>query len=73
MARHVKAFTAGLLSWIVAAVFVRIALDWSDSLPYEGEVTETRYLVIAGIALAIGAGGSLLASIWWWRARKTRR
>lgn len=69
MRRHLKALVAGAASWLVAAVFVRIALDWSDSLPYQGEVTETRYIVIAIIALAMGGGGTLMASLWWWRSR----
>lgn len=70
MGRHLKAFTAGVVAWIIGALFVRVALDWSDSQPYQGSVTETRYIVIAAIALAIGIGGTLLASIWWWRTRK---
>ena len=46
--------------WLLAAVGVRIALDWSDTMPYTPE-SEVRYLVIAGLALAVGFGGSTVA------------
>lgn len=42
-----------------ALVFVRLSLDWSDSLPYEGEVTERRYLLFMAIALVIFLSGVL--------------
>lgn len=46
-----------LLGLLIAAVWVRVSLAWSDSRGYEGEVTEIRYIVFACIALAIAAAG----------------
>ena len=60
-----------LAGLVLAAVFVRLSLDWSDAQPYEGDVTETRYIVFMLIALVIAAGG-LLCGVWIYR-RKTRR
>ncbi|WP_125098718.1 hypothetical protein [Leucobacter chromiireducens] len=45
----------------VAFVFVRVMLDWSDSLPYAGARTETRYLVLIGVALTICAATAIAA------------
>ncbi|WP_332308069.1 MULTISPECIES: hypothetical protein [Kocuria] len=56
--------------WLLGAVFVRLALDWSDAQPYEGAVTERRYLVIAGLALALGIGASIAAAVIWARAAR---
>lgn len=50
-------------SWLLAAVFVRVALDWSDSLPYEGAETEARYIVLATIAGTIAIVGTAVAII----------
>ena len=60
---------AGLVG---AAVFVRLSLDWSDARPYEGNVTETRYIVFMLIALAIAAAG-LLCGVWCSRRWLRRR
>ena len=60
-----------LAGLVLAAVFVRLSLDWSDAQPYEGDVTETRYIVFMLIALVIAAGG-LLCGVRIYR-RKTRR
>lgn len=59
--------------WIVAAVFVRLALDWSDSQPYEGQTTEQRYLIIAAIAIGIGLSSTVGAGLWWWTMRRLGR
>lgn len=58
-------------SWVFAAVFVRLSLDWSDSQPYAGSVTEARYILFACIALVIAAGGTI-AGIVVWRRRDRR-
>ncbi|BDZ65659.1 hypothetical protein [Agromyces mangrovi Wang et al. 2018] len=49
-----------LLGLVVAAVWVRVSLAWSDSRGWEGQATEIRYLVFACIALAIAAAGLVL-------------
>lgn len=59
--------------WLVAAVFVRLALDWSDSQPYEGQTTEQRYLIIAAIGIGIGLSSTVGASLWWWTMRRLGR
>ncbi|MGR4010809.1 hypothetical protein [Leucobacter sp. 1207-22] len=56
----------------VALVFVRISLDWSDALPYEGAVTERRYIIFILIALGIFAAGLLCAVLTFLRLRKRR-
>lgn len=48
--------------WLLAAVGVRLALDWSDSMPY-GPEAEVRYIVIALAALTVGFGGTIAAII----------
>ena len=56
----------------IALVFVRISLDWSDALPYEGAVTERRYIIFILIALGIFAAGLLCAVLTFLRLRKRR-
>lgn len=53
---------------LVAAVGVRLALDWSDSMPYEGAVTEQRYIVIACLAVACVVASTVVAVLLWRRA-----
>ncbi len=57
-----RTLIAGLImatTLVLTFAFVRISLDWSDSLPYDGQTTERRYLVLILIAFAIfGAGCS---------------
>lgn len=60
--KSVLTFVGG---WLLGAVFVRLALDWSDSQPYEGAVTEARYIVIAVLALGIGVGATIAAVVIW--------
>ena len=67
--KSVLTFVGG---WLLGAVFVRLALDWSDSQPYEGAITEARYIVIAVLALAIGVGATIAAVIIWWRGHRRR-
>ncbi|MCW2288370.1 hypothetical protein [Leucobacter luti] len=47
----------------VTLAWVRISLEWSDSLPYEGEVTERRYLVLILVAVTLFFGGCATAII----------
>lgn len=65
---------AGVLggALLCAAVFVRVTLAWSDARPYEGEVTEIRYMVFAGIALLIAAAGAAGAVLTYRRLRRGR-
>lgn len=68
-------FSSGLIflgGWLLGAVLVRLALDWSDAQPYEGAVTEARYIVIAVLALTIGVGATIAAVIIWWRGHRRR-
>jgi hypothetical protein len=58
-----------LLSWIVAAVVVRIGLDWSDAFPYSA-ASEWRYLAVAITALSIATVGTLAGVV---RFLKPRR
>lgn len=58
--------------WLLGAVFVRLALDWSDTQPYEGAITETRYLVIAVLALGIGTGATIAAVVIWRKGHRRR-
>ena len=67
--KSVLTFVGG---WLLGAVFVRLALDWSDSQPYEGAVTEARYIVIAVLALAIGVGATIAAVLVWWTGHRRR-
>jgi hypothetical protein len=57
-----------LLSVVVALVVVRLSLDWSDSLPYEGRTTENRYLLFILVAVALVAAGAVIAVRMWRRA-----
>jgi len=66
--RRVVAVATGVAGWVLAAVFVRLSLDWSDSQPYAGSVTEARYILFACIALVM-AGGGTIAGIVLWRRR----
>ena len=67
--KSVLTFVGG---WLLGAVFVRLALDWSDTQPYEGAITETRYLVIAVLALGIGAGATIAAVVIWRKGHRRR-
>ncbi|SJN09975.1 hypothetical protein FM113_07855 [Leucobacter sp. 7(1)] len=66
-ARRLRAALLGgsiaLGSLVLSGVFVRLVLDWSDSRPYEGEITETRYIVFAVIAVCIVFAG-IVTAIW---------
>lgn len=62
-------FVAG---WVIALVWVRLSLDWSDSQPYNPEVTEPRYIVFIVIAVAIVAASTTGAFIWWLRRGRAR-
>lgn len=48
---------------LVTAVFIRVTLDWSDSMPYAGDVTERRYILLAVIAILIFTSGCVLSVI----------
>ena len=52
-----------MLGLVLALVFVRLSLDWSDSLPYQGEVTERRYIVFMAIAFVIFLAGLIGATV----------
>ena len=67
--KSVLTFVGG---WLLGAVFVRLALDWSDSQPYEGAVTEARYIVIAVLALGIGVGATIAAVVIWRKGHRRR-
>ncbi|WP_156378833.1 hypothetical protein [Microbacterium sp. Root61] len=69
--RRLIALAVGLGTPLVAAVGVRLALDWSDSMPYEGAVTEQRYIVIACLAVACVAASTVAAVILWKRAGRS--
>lgn len=59
-------------AWLLGAVVVRLGLDWADTFPYS-PASEVRYLVIAGVALAIAVGGSVASILWARRAKRSRR
>ncbi|WP_157425049.1 hypothetical protein [Agromyces lapidis] len=59
--------------WALALAFVRTSLYWSDAQPYEGEVTEQRYIVFAMIAGVVMIGSVIAAIVVWWRAGRTSR
>lgn len=60
-----------VLGLVLALVFVRLSLDWSDSLPYQGEVTERRYIVFMAIAFVIVLIGFVLAAMTYrWLGKK---
>ncbi|WES65852.1 hypothetical protein P0L94_07205 [Microbacter sp. GSS18] len=69
--RGVAAVAVGVGCWLLAGVFVRVSLDWSDSQPYAGGVTEARYILFACIAVAIAAFGTI-AGVVLWRRRGRR-
>lgn len=58
-------------AWLLGAVVVRLGLDWADTFEYSPE-SEIRYLVIAGVALAIAIGGSIVSILWARRSKKQR-
>ncbi len=68
-AKRLRAVSVALGSWALAAVFVRLVLDWSDSQPYAGETTEARYVLWAVIAVVIAVSGTLVALVLWLRSR----
>ncbi|WP_440311997.1 hypothetical protein [Leucobacter chromiireducens] len=72
--RRSGAFAAALITAAVglgtALVFVRGMLDWSDSQPYEDARTETRYLVLMAVALAMCVAAALAA---WRISRRVHR
>lgn len=53
--------------WVVALVWVRLSLDWSDRQAYIPEVSEPRYIVFILIAVAIVAAATTGAFLWWLR------
>lgn len=67
--RWLLASGIGILSWVIAGVFVRVMLDWSDSQPYVAEVTEPRYIVTAVGAILIALAGSVAAVLFGRRRR----
>ncbi len=71
--RRAWAVLAGLSGIALALVFVRVSLAWSDSQPYDPEVTEVRYIVLILISLAIVAAGVIAAALLWRRPRRERR
>ncbi|WP_353809506.1 hypothetical protein [Agromyces sp. SYSU T00194] len=71
--RALGACGVALGSWILAAVFVRVSLDWSDGRPYEGTVTEVRYVIFACTALAIAATGTIVAFLIWRGRGRSKR
>ncbi|GAA1979149.1 hypothetical protein [Microbacterium pumilum] len=52
----------------IALVFVRLSLDWSDSLPYESAATEARYILFIVVAVAIVVASMVVAIVLWRRA-----
>lgn len=66
--RRFVAVVIGLLGLVLALMFVKLALDWSDSLPYEGSATEARYILFMFVAAAIVAVGVVTAVVIWIRA-----
>lgn len=67
--RRLLAGLVGVGGIVLSLVFVRISLDWSDAQPYEGEATETRYVVFATIAGLAIIASVVTAVVLWWRAR----
>ena len=66
--RRAVAVVVALLGTGAPLVFVKVALDWSDSLPYEGTVTEARYILFMLIAVALIAAGVVTGVVLWIRA-----
>jgi hypothetical protein len=71
-AARVWAITAGVGSILVALVWVRLSLDWSDTQPYQGAVTETRYLVFIAVAAAIVLIGAVVGILLWRKGGRPR-
>lgn len=63
MKRCLVSVGVAILGLVLALVFVRLSLDWSDSLPYQGDVTERRYIVFMAIALVIFLAGLIAAVV----------
>lgn len=61
-----------LVGWIVALVWVRLSLDWSDRQGYNPEATEPRYIVFIIIAVAIVTAATTGAFLWWRRRGRDR-
>ncbi|MGI9824363.1 hypothetical protein [Agromyces sp. Marseille-Q5079] len=67
------AILGSLLSVLVGAVIVRLGLDWADTFEYSA-ASEIRYLVVAGVALAVAIGGSAASAVFFLRrGRRARR
>lgn len=58
---------AALAGIVVALVFVRVSLAWSDSQPYDPGITEPRYLAFIAVAALIVAAGAACAILIWKR------
>ncbi|WP_062291249.1 hypothetical protein [Demequina phytophila] len=70
--RRAWALATGLAGWILALVFVKVSLAWSDSLPYDPAAAEPRYIVLILITVAIVASGTVAAALLWRRPRPRR-
>lgn len=73
MPRRAWAVVAALVSPLLALVFARVSLDWSDAQPYDPAVTEPRYILFILISAAIALTGPAVAVLLWWSARAARR
>lgn len=62
--------SAALAGIVLALVFVRLALDWSDSLPYDGDATEARYILFMVVAAVLVLVGLVAAVVLWPRGRR---
>ncbi|UNK71560.1 hypothetical protein [Microbacterium sp. H1-D42] len=69
--RRVAAIVVPLVGLLSGALFVRLLLDWSDSQPYAGAETETRYIVIAVGAVAWVAVSCAIGVWLWWSSRRS--
>ncbi|SFR91842.1 hypothetical protein SAMN05428970_3849 [Agromyces sp. CF514] len=58
---------------LLAAVFVRVSLDWSDAQPYRGDETEARYIAFALIAVGIAATSVIVAVLFLVRSLRRPR
>ncbi len=59
------AVAVGIGGVLLALVFVRLSLAWSDRQPYVREVTEPRYLVFIAIAgLIVLSGLAVAVRVW---------
>lgn len=50
-------FLAAMASLNVALLLARVALEWLESMPYQGAVNDALKIAIVVFALAIAAGG----------------